>query len=67
MLVSVVSIGGIVVSTFVCRSLSQWFNSHSEHYVMNCPLVILKCSVNLFLSIIDVDGDMEIDSMSAWL
>ena len=23
--------GGIVVSTFVCRSLGQWFNSHSEH------------------------------------
>ena len=23
--------GGIVVSTLVCRSLGQWFNSHSEH------------------------------------
>ena len=27
----VICSGGIVVSTFICRSIGQWTNSHSKH------------------------------------
>ena len=43
-----------VVSTLVCQSLSQSLNSHSNIWFTNCHLVILKYSINLYFSIIDV-------------
>ena len=55
-----------MVSTLVCRSLCQCLNSHSEHELINCHLVVEKHSVNLF-SVIDIKlMFVEIDSTSAW-
>ena len=56
-----------MVSTMVCRSLGQWFNSHSENLFMYCRLVIQKYGGNQYFSIIDVKQMfVEIDSTSAW-
>ena len=56
-----------MVSTLVCRLLGQWLNSHSEHEIMHCHLVMHKYSGNLYFSIIDAKlMFVEIDSTSAW-
>ena len=57
----------IVANALVCRSLSQYFKSHSDHYFLNFRLVIYKYCLNLFFSIIDVKlMIVEIDSTSSW-